>query len=175
MTAPTPITEELLQKLVTKYSNIFMSRYSRIQLRVFRTWSGLPPMDDVPEELRPDTGGATIASGLFFNVGTDYRIGINKNLTISAQLAAFFHEFGHARYRQEANEQIDNQGALIRTETAALLSSLQLADAEGLPEIAYLAVVIARAAASMGSVYQTALDNVQTDPLWVKYSNQLND
>jgi hypothetical protein len=173
-TTPTPITEELLQNLVRKHSDIFMSRFPKIQLRVFRTWSGRPPMDDVPEELRP-LHEPTPVSGFFMNIGRDYRIGINKNLIISAQVVAFFHEYGHARYRREANEQIDNEGALIKTETAALLSSLQLADAEGLPEVAYLAVDIARKAASMGSVYQTAMDKVQTDPLWEKYSNRPND
>src|SRR6266481_6895176 len=143
-TAPTPITEELLQNLVRKHLDIFMSRFPKIQLRVFRTWSGLPPMDDVSEDLRPFLPDAPTVSGLFFNIGKDYRIGINKNYTIPAQLMTFFHEYGHAWYRREANEQIDNTDALIRTETAALLSSLRLADAEGLPEIAYLAVDAAR-------------------------------
>ncbi len=61
---------------------------------------------------------------------------------------------------------------MIRTETAALLSSLRLADAEGLPEVAYLAVDAARTAAPMGTVYQKAMDKVQTDPLWIKYSQR---
>ncbi len=39
-TTPTSITEELLQNLVRKHSDIFMSRFPKIQLRVFRTWSG---------------------------------------------------------------------------------------------------------------------------------------
>jgi hypothetical protein len=87
----------------------------------------------------------------------------------------FFHEYGHACYRRDANEPIDNIDAMVRTETAALLSSLRLADAERLPEIAYLAVDAARAAAPMGTVYQKAMDNVQTDPLWIKYSQRPSD
>jgi hypothetical protein len=171
-TTPTPITEELIQKLVVKYTNIFMSRFPELQLRVFRSWSGQPPIADVPEELRPTLPETPMVSGLFFDIGTDYRIGINKNYAIAGQLMTFFHEYGHACYKRETNEPIDNFNALIRTETAALLSSLRLADAEGLPEIAFLAVDAARTAAPMGTVYQKAMDNVQTDPLWIKYSQR---
>jgi hypothetical protein len=170
--APTPITEELLQNLVKKHSDIFMARFPNIHLRVFRSWSGQPPIADVPEELRPTLPETPMVSGLFFDIGTDYRIGINRNYTIAGQLMTFFHEYGHACYKREANEPIDNINALIRTETAALLSSLRLADAEELPEIAYLAVDAARTAAPMGTVYQKAMDNVQTDPLWIKYSQR---
>jgi hypothetical protein len=170
----TLITEELLQSLVKKYSDTFMSRFPKTHLTVCRTWTGLPPLDDVPQELWPIMQPPPV-SGVFVNIGADYRIDINKNVTLPGQLMTFFHEYGHACYRREVNEPIDNIDALIRTETAALLRSLRLADEEGLSEIAYLAVDAARAAAPMDAVYQKTFDNVQADPLWIKYSQRSSD
>jgi hypothetical protein len=169
---PIPITEELLQELVRKYTTIFETRFPRLQLRVFRSFSGKPPIDDVPEEWLPALPNTPVVSGLFFNVGRDYRIGINKGYDPAGQLMSFFHEYGHARFRRETNEPIDNTDKLIRTEAAAIRCSLELADAEGLPEVAYLAVDTARTAAPMGTVYQKAMEEVQNDQLWVKYSNR---
>ena len=166
----TPITEELLQSLVLKYQNAFMEQFPTLHLTVERTFSGRPRTDDVPFELLPALPEAPVVSGLFFNIDTDYRIGITKNNSLPGQLMTFFHEYGHACYRQKTNEAIDNPDAKIRTETAALRCSLRLADAEGLPEVAYLAVDAAHSAALISPEYKTALENVQNDPLWQKYS-----
>ncbi len=162
------VTEDVLQALIAKYRNKFVTRFPKLQLTVHFTPNGQPP---TPEEVRT-TPETREVSGLFAKVGRDYRIGINQNSPLHIKLLTFFHEYGHAIYRRQANEAIDNTDALIRTETEALLSSLRLSDEEGLPDIAYLAVNAARVAALTDPVYQTAMENATTDPLWQKYSKQ---
>lgn len=109
-------------------------------------------------------------SGRFLKVGNEYRIGINNHSTFPVQLLIFFHGYGHAVYRREANEEIIDEPSLIRTETAALLSSLKLADQEGLPSIAFSAVKGARLLAQNDKVYRFAMDNLSGNPLWQKYA-----
>jgi hypothetical protein len=163
----TQVSEELLQTLVSKYKGIFENRFRRLELSIHFTATGQPP---TPLEYR-NTPESTVMTGSFVKVGREYRIGINQNMYREAQLFAFFHEYGHAVYRRESCEEINTYEAKIRTETAALLKSLELADAEGLPEIARLAVRSARECAlQYGADYQAAMDNVKDNSLWLKYA-----
>jgi hypothetical protein len=116
----TQVSEELLQALISKYKSAFERRFRKLQLSIYFTATGQPP---APDEYR-NTPETTEASGLFVKVENDYRIGIKQNMPVEMKLLTFFHEYGHAVYRREANEAIDNEGALARTETAALLKSL---------------------------------------------------
>jgi hypothetical protein len=164
------ISKGILELLISKYKDAFETRFNKLQLSVHFTSNGQPP---TPDEYR-NTPETTEVAGSFVKVGRDYRIGINLNLSVELQLLSFFHEFGHAMYRREANEAIDSKEAQIRTETAALSKSLELADIEGLPQIARLAVHSANLLAITGSdsVYSAALDNVRNKPLWLKYSRR---
>ena len=164
----TEITVKVLNDIVDKYIDKFVKRFPKLIMQVHFTSNGQPP---IPPELW-DAEAEIPRSGRFLKVGNQYRIGINNDLILPAQLMTFFHEYGHAVYRREANEAIDNREALIRTETAALLSSLRLSDEEGLPEIAFLAVTSARVLAPTDTVLQTAMENVKNEPLWQKYSTQ---
>ncbi len=168
MNNPAEFTVELLHAFVDKYIDEFIKRFPRLIMNVYFTPNGQPP---IPDELW-DAEAEKPVSGRFLKAGNEYRIGINNGLILPAQLMSFFHEYGHAVYRRETNEPIDNTDALIRTETAALLSSLRLSDEERLPHIAYLAVKAARVAALTDPVYQTAIENVKNNPLWQKYSEQ---
>jgi hypothetical protein len=159
------IDKEMLDALITKYKGVFEAQFNQLQLNVYFTSNGQPP---TPDDYR-NTPETTEAAGLFVKVDKDYRIGINEKLSVELRLMAFFHEYGHAVYRCQANEPIDNKEALIRTETAALLKSLELADIEGLPQIARLAVQSACLFA-MDPVYQAAVNNVKSNSLWLKYS-----
>ena len=165
---PIEITVESIYAFVDKYIAKFIKRFPKLTMNVYFTPNGQPP---IPDELW-DAEAEKPVSGRFLKVGNEYRIGINNGLMLPAQLMSFFHEYGHAVYRREANEAIDNTDALIRTETAALRSSLQLSDEEGLPHIALLAVNAARVAALTDPVYQTAIENVASNLLWQKYSKQ---
>ncbi len=168
---PTEITVKVLNDIVDKYIDKFVKRFPKLIMQVHFTSNGQPP---TPPDLW-DAEAEKPVSGRFLKVGNEYRIGINNDLILPAQLMTFFHEYGHAVYKREANEAIDNSHALIRTETAALLSSLRLSEEEGLPEIAYLSVYGARQAALTDPIYQAAIKNVEADPLWQKYSEQPSD
>ena len=170
MEQTTEISEQTLETLVAKYKCIFETKFPNLQLSVYFTPNGQPP---TPDEYR-NTPETTEAMGLFVKVDKDYRIGIRQNQSVELRLLTFFHEYGHAMYRRETNEAIDNPEALVRTETAALLKSLELADAEGLSEIALHAVGLALLLASKNPdpVYRAAFNNVKKNPLWLKYSGQ---
>lgn len=164
------IDEETLANCISKYKTIFETRFNKLTLSVYFTSNGQPP---TPDDCR-STPETTKVTGLFVKVGRDYRIGIYQNQPLKSQLLAFFHEYGHAVYRREASEPIDNEYALIRTETAALSKSLELADIEGLPEIAILAVRAAILLSELaGPVYLAAMNNVKNSPLWLKYSQHI--
>lgn len=165
MEQATQISEGTLEALITKYKGIFETRFKTLQLNVYFTPNGQPPTPDDCRNM-PETAEVT---GLFVKVGRDYRIGINQNSSLELRLLTFFHEYGHALYRREAGEAIDNRGALIRTETAALEKSLELADIEGLPRIALLAVCGAHLAAKTDPAYRAAITNTKNHPLWLKY------
>jgi hypothetical protein len=171
MEPTTQISEAMLEALIAKYKADFETRFRPLQLSVHFTSNGQPP---TPEEIR--TTPETIeGAGSFVKVGRDYRIGIKQNLSVEARLLAFFHEYGHAVYRRQASELIDNKEAKIRTETAALRTSLELAEKEGLSQIAFLAVHNARQHALLyEGEYQAAMDNARDNPLWLKYSNNPN-
>jgi hypothetical protein len=154
------ISEQTLETLIAKYKWVFETRFPKLTLSVHFTLNGRAP--DEPE--------AAEATGSFSNEGKDYRICIKQHQIVALQILTFFHEFGHALYRREANEIIDNMPALIRAETAALKKSLELADTEGLPQIGRLAVVGAKLAAMASTEYHEAMNNVKDSPLWLKYS-----
>jgi hypothetical protein len=164
-------TVELVYAIVDKYIDQFIKRFPDTIMKVYFEPTGQPEM---PPELWDDDA-ETVVSGRFLKVNNEYRIGVNNQLGLPGHLLAFFHEYGHAEYRRETNEEIIDTPALIRTETAALRSSLRLADAEKLPEVAYLAVDAAHTLATMGPVYQAAMERMQTDPLWEKYSKRPSD
>jgi hypothetical protein len=152
---------------VDKYVDIFVKNFPTTIMEVHFSPTGQPP---VPPDFC-DSLMTSPMSGRFIKVYNKYLIGINNDLTLSAQLATFFHECGHAMYRCTTAEDILDEDSLTRTETAAMLSSLRLPDEEGLPEIAAISVLTIREAAKFGGAYQKAFVNIATDPLWLKYAN----
>lgn len=153
------IDEKTLEILISKYKHLFETKFPKLQLNIYFTSSGQPP--DAEETVE--------VTGAFVKNGRKYLIGINQNQSVELKLLAFFHEFGHALYRREASEEICDRNALIRTETEALKKSLELADVEGLPQIAAQAVMGALELAAKDPVYQAAMNGVKNSPLWLKY------
>src|SRR5262249_10889473 len=92
-----------------------------------------------------------------------------KQLALPWRLSTFFHEYGHAVYRTESNEDDSEGPGLIRSETAAMLSSLNLPDEEGLREIAIVSATGILAIANYRNEYQQAFESISTNPLWLKY------
>lgn len=159
---PTEITVPFIYAVVDKYIDEFVKRFPELIMNVYFTPNGQPP---IPTELW-DAEAAKITSGRFLKVSNEYRIGINNDLILPAQLMTFFHEYGHAVYSREADEAIDNRPALIRTETAAILSSLRLSDKEGLPEIAYLSIYGARQVALRRGLVARRQNRSATETGW---------
>jgi hypothetical protein len=151
------ITEELLAILIAKYKGIFETDYPELILSIHFTANGQPPKTT-------ETIGVT---GAFFKDGRNYRIGINQNQVVELKCLALFHEFGHARYRRQIDEEIVDNNALILSETAALLKSLELACTEEIPQVVSLAIAGAVELAKTDPIYRAALCNAKNSPIFI--------
>jgi hypothetical protein len=163
-TAPV-ISNQLVRALIQKYADFFHEQFPFASMNVYFTENGLPPLPPgVKREAPKQVFGATI------RVGKTQRIGIHRQLPPPARLSTFFHEYGHAVYRTKSNED-DSEGlGLVRSETAAMLSSLNLPDQEGLPEIAVVSAAGILKILNLTDEYRQAFENISTNPLWLKYA-----
>src|SRR5260370_4693524 len=131
MNAARAIDDQLVRDVLQKYVGIFDARFSPATMRVHFTENGLPPL---PPGIKRDAPKEVF--GACIKVGNTRLIGIHRLLKPPARLSTFFHEYGHAIYRIESNEDDSEGPGLVRSETAAMLSSLRLPDEEGLQEVA---------------------------------------
>src|SRR4029077_1895307 len=88
----------------------------------------------LPPGIKRDAPEGTV--GACIKAGNTYLIGVHRLLQPPARLSTFFHEYGHAIYGAESNEDDSEGPGLVLSETAAMLSSLRLPDEEGLSEVA---------------------------------------
>jgi hypothetical protein len=167
MNAARIIDDQLVLDVIQKYVDDFDARFSPATMRVHINEKGLPP---IPPQTKLLRAPQEIVFGAFIRARNSYLIGIYKMLNPPSKLSTFFHEYGHARYKIETNEEDDEGPGLIRSESVAMRSSLLLPDLEGLLEVATISVKMIRSVAKRGGEYQKAFENVSSDPLWLKYA-----
>ena len=131
MNAARAIDDQLVCDLMQKYADGFTKRFPFAKIKIHFTENGLPPL---PPGIKRDAPEKVF--GAFIKAGNTYLIGIHRQLKLPARLSTFFHEYGHAIYSIESNEDDSEGPGLVCSETAAMLSSLRLPDEEGLPEVA---------------------------------------
>src|SRR5580692_4687107 len=114
------IDNQFVRSLAKKYVDRFDRRFPERFMEVHFTATGVPRLPaNVPP--RPAPGSVY---GAFIRVRNRYLIGIHELLMPPAQLSTFFHEYGHAVYKAMTNEDDSEGPALVRSEIAAMLSSL---------------------------------------------------
>jgi len=159
------ISNQLVRDLIRKYADAFTKRFPFANIDVHFTENGLPPLPPGIKRNAPkEVFGASIKAG------NTHLIGIHRLLKPPARLSTFFHEYGHVIYRIESNED-DSEGlGLVRSETAAMLSSLRLPDEEGLPEVAVVSATGILSTVNLTDEYRQAFENISKNPLWLKYA-----
>jgi hypothetical protein len=164
MTAPA-IDDQLVVDVMRKYTAIFAMRFSAVTIEVHFTHNGLPPLPAGVSRPAP-----TEVFGAKIKVRNTHLIGIHERLKPVAKLSTFFHEYGHAEYREQSGKDDSNEPELVFSEANAMISSLRLADDEGLKEVAAASVEVIRGVVKVGDYYQKAFDLISRDPLWLKYA-----
>lgn len=159
------ISDQLVHDVIQKYAEAFTKRFPFAIMEVHFTENGLPPLPLGTKRKAPkEVFGASIKAG------NAHLIGIHRRLNPLARLSTFFHEYGHATYRIESNEDDSEGPGLVRSETAAMLSSLHLPDEEGLPEVAVVSATGILSAVNLADEYRQAFENISKNPLWLKYA-----
>jgi hypothetical protein len=160
------ISNELAHDLIRKYARAFVNRFPHAKMDVQFTENGLPHL---PLGKTQDAPEGTV--GACKKAGYTYFIGIHIKLLPLARLSTFFHEYGHATYREVSNEDDSEGPKLVLSETAAMLSSLRLPDEEGLPEVAIVSATGILNSVNLRHEYRRqAFENISTNPLWLKYA-----
>ena len=108
--------------------------------------------------------------GTSIKAGNTHLISVHRLLKPPARLSTFFHEYGHATYREESNEDDSEGTRLVLSETAAMLSSLRLPHEEGLPEVAVVSAAGILVTVNLADEYRQAFENISKNPLWLKYA-----
>ncbi len=165
MNAARAIDDQLVRDLIQKYVDAFTKRFPFANIEVHFTENGLPPLPTGIKRYAPkEVFGASIKAG------DTHLIGIHRRLKPPGRLSTFFHEYGHAIYKIESNEDDSEGPGLVRSEAAAMLSSLCLPDEEGLPEVAIVSVTGILSITNLADEYRQAFENISTNPLWLKYA-----
>ncbi len=159
------IDDQLVRDLIPKYVDAFTKRFPFANIEVHFTENGLPPL---PPGIKRDAPKEVF--GAFIKAANTHLIGIHRLLKPPARLSTFFHEYGHAIYRIESNEDDSEGPGLVRSETAAMLSSLRLPDEEGLQEVAVVSAAGILVTVNLADEYRQAFENISKNPLWLKYA-----
>lgn len=159
------ISDQLVCDLAQKYADDFTKRFPFANIEVHFTENGLPPL---PLGIKRDAPKGTV--GACIKAGNTYLIGVHRRLKPPARLSTFFHEYGHATYRAESNEDDSEGPGLVHSEMAAMLSSLCLPDEEGLPEVAAVSAIGILSIVNLRDEYRKAFEHISQNPLWLKYA-----
>jgi hypothetical protein len=159
------ISDQLISDLVQKYTAAFTKRFPFAFIEVHFTENALPPL---PLGIKRDAPKGVV--GATIKAGNTHLIGIHRLLKPPARLSTFFHEYGHAIYRAESNEDDSEGPRLVLSETAAMLSSLRLPDEEGLSEVAVVSATAILSIVNLRDEYRQAFENISKNPLWLKYA-----
>lgn len=161
------VTDNLVVDLIRKYVDIFEARSPTGRMKVYLNDTGVPLMPPGIKQLPVPDG----VVGSFSKVRSEYLIGVCCLLPPPARLSTFCHEYGHAVYRIKTNDEACEDPGLTLSETAAMLSSLQIPDDEGLAEVAAVSVTAIKSIVNVRPEYRKAFENVTKEPLWLKYAN----
>ena len=152
----TQMTSEQVQPIVQKYVNEWNTQNPNYPMWVLLANPGDPL--NIPGAMFPPN-----KAGMEQPIHA-HLIVLSKNMVAESVLTTFTHEYGHALYRRGHARRFNE----VDSEVAAIRSSLTILPKEGLEQLAYRE---AKAVNEMADKepYKSAVQKLESDPLWRKY------